>query len=149
MKTLIITLLLVATSQLFADTRYLSQDVSVTTDSGIVRVLAGSSVEVDGNTATFKDIQFPVDKAKFTTAEDAAVLQKDQQQKDLETKAAIAEKQKAVKDSVQQLYKEQTPIIAQKRAEAKAKEAEAIKQWWLAHPWQPERPSICRSMGHR
>ena len=69
--------LIVSNLQLFADIKYLAEDVTGATERGSSYTIpAGSAVEVNGNHITYKDVTVLVGSAKFISAGEASTLRK-------------------------------------------------------------------------
>ena len=70
-------LLLIASSlQLFADIKYLAEDISGTSERGSYTIPAGTAVEVNGNHITYKDVTILVGSTKFISAGEASTLRR-------------------------------------------------------------------------
>ena len=104
MKKLFLLLLTITNLQLFADIKYLAEDVSITTGSGARRISAGTAVQVNGNTVTFKDLTFPAELAKFTANGEAPVVQNHQAESNPNTAKAIEAKNADRKKRFVELY---------------------------------------------
>jgi activator of HSP90 ATPase len=69
-------LLMAPNLQLFADIKYLAEDVSGTSERGSYNIPAGTAVEVNGNHITYKDVTVLIGSTKFISAEEASMLRK-------------------------------------------------------------------------
>ena len=76
MNKYVLLLLIASNLPVFADIKYLAEDISGTTERGSYNIPAGTAVEVNGNHITYKDVTVLVGSTKFISSGEASTLRK-------------------------------------------------------------------------